>query len=115
MKKVNKMNQKELADKYHTCTCDNDLVSINWKSTKLIEIDFKNPTRSKPKGRIIWFLSNCLRCKKVILHGTSFCDYRHKGKELIQDGIKECKRYSCEDIKTITKKIKQFYEDYSNE
>lgn len=84
--------QKELANKYHTCKCNDRLMAIDWESTALVEVDFEKANNIKPSGRLIWFVSSCRTCDGRILHGCSFCDYRVVGEELINKALKEAKR-----------------------
>lgn len=89
------MTQRQLANKYHTCTCDNRNVSYLWDTSKVIHADFQNPDQQLSEPRILWLLTKCKTCGGNALHGRSFhresfSDSQSLGVSLYQGAIKEC-------------------------
>lgn len=89
------LRQSRLASRYHTCTCRDRWV-IDWETTHLIDVDFDKADQPAPAARMIWFVSRCKTCKKQLLHGTSFTDYRNTGQELLAAALKQMLSYVSE-------------------
>lgn len=82
--------QNKLADRYHTCTCDERYFSIKWETTRIVDADFENSNLPRFQGRrMLWGVSKCGNCTGDILHGTCFTDYRVTGDDLLANATKE--------------------------
>lgn len=79
--------QQTLAAKYHSCTCPESLMAINWMTTKTVDVDFEDSNNQRHEARIVWVSSSCLKCKETILHGRTFCDFRITGPALREQAI----------------------------
>lgn len=89
----------------HTCTCSVTTMRPS-KDRQVIGADFKNKTKEGFKG-YLWRVTKCDNCKKTVLIGESYADYRVIGEGLLLSAIQSCANdfnYATFNILT-----KQFY------
>jgi len=95
-KQYMRQKQKRLADKHHTCTCEEGRCSFLNSSplnSKLVDMDLENNDLESPYGRFMWWIQDCLRCRNVILRGTNLSDYRATGNRLLETALKKGKGF----------------------